>query len=592
MKLSDYVFEFIADLGVDHVFMIVGGGNSHLADSLSKNKKLKYICTQHEQAAAMAAEGYARASGRIGCVLVTSGPGGTNTLTGLCGSWCDSVPVIFISGQVPTRMNTDGKTIRQLGVQQLNIIDFVKAGTKFSVLVDDPLKIRYYLEKSSFLAKHGRPGPAWIDIPTEFQHRMDIKPEKIERFKPEKPSRKEAVNSKVMNSVIKMLKSAQRPILIVGHGIRIADATKSLQKVLKRLDFPIITTWNGIDLIPHDHPLYLGCAGVMGQRSTNYAVANADLIISVGSRMDTRQVGNDSQLYATKAKKIVVDIDKYELNKNLIKIDIPIQTDAKLFLESLYKRIPVKMPNIDQWRNQCQVWRKKYPIVLSEYQTNSDRVNSYVFIKSLCQELAENDVVVTDMGTSLTCTMQTFFVKKGQRLFTNTGLASMGFGLPATIGAWFGRTSKALNRVIGIYGDGGLQMNIQELQTVVHYNIPAKIFVLNNESYLTLKHTQEMFFEGHLAGSSPETGYSAPSFSKIARAYGIKSFFIDDQKNINKAISEVLNFSGPVLCEVMMPKDQQLIPLSILNKAKGYVGAPIEIMYPFLSDEEHQANMI
>ena len=593
MKLSDYVFDFVSSLGTDHVFVIIGGANSHLADSLSKNKKLKYICTQHEQAAAMAAEGYARASGKMGAALVTSGPGGTNAMTGLCGAWCDSVPVFFISGQVPSRLTTNGKTIRQLGVQQINTTDFVKAGTKFVTMLDDPMKIRFYLEKAAFMARNGRPGPVWLDVPTELQHNMDIEPDKLEKFKPPVDTQtKKGVNGLMMRKIISMIKLAKRPLLIAGHGIRISGSTKIFQEVIERLGFPVITTWNGIDLLPHNHPLYVGCAGVMGQRGSNFAIANSDLIISIGSRLDTRQVGNSPHLYAAHAKKIVVDIDEHELKKGLIKIDLPIKMDAGEFLSLLKKNIPKQLPDINQWRNHCANWRKKYPVVLPEYKKNSGKVNSYAFIETLCQELADDDIAVTDMGTSLTCTMQTFFVKKNQRLFTNTGFASMGFGLPCTIGAWFGRLDKSLNRIIGIYGDGGFQMNIQELQTVKHYNIPVKMFILNNKSYLTIKNTQELFFDGHLVGSNPQTGYSAPDFVKIAKGYDIPSYRINSQKNMDSIIKKVLNSKGPVLCEVMMLEDQPLIPLSLLNKARGYAGSPIEVMYPFLSEEEQKENML
>lgn len=593
MKLSDYVFNFVSSLGTDCIFVIIGGANSHLADSLSKNKKLKYVCTQHEQAAAMAAEGYARASGKMGVVLVTSGPGGTNAMTGLCGAWCDSVPTIFISGQVPSRLTTSGKTIRQLGVQQINITDFVGAGTKFAVMLDNPMKTRFLLEKAAFMAKNGRPGPTWLDIPTELQYNMDIEPDKLERFKPPAGTQtKKIANGLIMRKVVSMIKSAKRPVLIAGHGIRISGSTKIFQEIMERLGFPVITTWNGIDLLPHSHPLYIGCAGVMGQRGSNFAIANSDLILSIGSRLDTRQVGNSPQLYAVRAKKIVVDIDEHELNKDLIKIDLPIRMDAGVFLLSLKESLPKQLPDINHWRNHCANWRKKYSVVLPEYNKNNGKVNSYIFVSTLCQELADDDMAVTDMGTSLTCTMQTFFVKGNQRLFTNTGFASMGFGLPGTIGAWFGRLNKSLKRIIGIYGDGGFQMNIQELQTVKHYNIPIKMFILNNKSYLTIKNTQELFFDGHLVGSSPQTGYSAPDFMKVAKGYDIPSYRINGQKNMRSIIKKVLGTEGPALCEVMMLEDQPLIPLSLLDKSKGYAGSSLEVMYPFLSDEEQKENMI
>ena len=590
VKLSDYVFEFIANRGTDRIFLIVGGANSHLADSVSRNPRLSYVCTQHEQAAAMAAEGYARASGKVGVALVTSGPGGTNAITGVCGAWSDSVACVFISGQVPLDLTTDGRTIRQLGVQQLNIIDLVKPVTKFAVMVEKPEMIRRYLEEAFYRATHGRPGPVWIDIPTEIQ-RAEIEPEKLFPFMEfftldGELARVDSVMPKVVSSV----REARRPVLIAGHGIRLAGAQAEFLTLVERLGFPVVTSWNGIDLIDHNHPLYLGCAGVMGQRGTNFAVANSDLILSIGSRMDTRQIGNSPDKYARAAKKIVVDIDHHELEKGLIKIDLPVEADAKLFITTLLNQLENFSASIGGWLENCRKWKAKYPIVLPEYKTLSRDVNSYFFVEALCQNLNDDDVVVTDMGTSFTCTMQTFRARKGQRLFTNSGFASMGFGLPGTIGAWFG--SPGRRRVIGIYGDGGFQMNIQELQTVAHYQIPVKIFVLNNGSYLTIKHTQETFFDGNLAGSDPTSGYSAPDFRAVAKAYGIPSVGAYSQNNLTGAIREALDFPGPVLCEIKMPSDQRLIPISMLDRSKGHAGSPIERMYPFLEEPEFLENMI
>lgn len=591
MKLSDYVFKFIADCGTNVVFTVVGGANSHLADSLGKNPNLRFVCTQHEQAAAMAAEGYARASGKIGVALVTSGPGGTNTITGVCGAWCDSVPCIFISGQVPLALTTDGKTIRQLGVQQINIIDIVKSVTKFAVMVERPELIRHYLEEALFKAKNGRPGPVWIDVPTDIQ-RAKIDPDELAGFSGSSCEEKIGMSEdikKIMPRIMNLLKTAKRPILIAGHGIRIAGAQTEFQELVEKLGFPVVTSWGGIDLIDHGHPLYVGSLGIMGQRGTNFAVANSDLILSIGSRMDTRQVGNDPETFARAAKKIVVDIDGHELKKGLIKMDLPVRADAKLFIESLLANLQKPLADIDEWKKKCQNWKNKYPVVLPEYRTLNQGVNSYVFIEALCGQLNDDDMVITDIGTSSSCTMQTFHIKGRQRLFTNSGFAPIGIGLPATIGAWLGRRN--LYRVIGIYGDGGFQMNIQELQTVVHYQIPVKIFILNNKSYLTIKHTQEMFFDGHLVGSDPGSGYSAPDFSRVANAYNIPSLVADGQKNLDGIIKKALDTPGPVLCEIMMPTDQPLIPLSVLDKSRNYAGSPVERMYPFLPEEEFLENM-
>lgn len=591
MKLSDYVIKFLADLGIRHMFMIVGGANAHLADSLAKNKKIQHICTIQEQGAAMAAEGYARITGNMAAVLVTSGPGGTNAITGLCGAWCDSVPVIFISGQVLKKLYTDGKTIRQLGVQQIHIIEIVKPITKYAAMIEDPTSIKYHLQKAVHIAKSGRPGPVWIDIPTDMQH-AEINPNKLKGFKPE---RQKANLVKLKNQAIKtkrLLERASRPILILGHGIRIAHAEREIISLVNRLGIPVVTTWNGIDLIPENHPLYIGRAGVIGHRGVNFAVANSDLILAIGSRMDTRQVGNNSKNYAKTAKKIVIDIDKRELEKGLIDIDLPVNADAKLFINELSAQLTAdfKTQDISDWIKICRQWKEKYPLVLPKYFRTKKDVNSYVFIDALSNELDGGEVIVTDMGTSLTCTMQTFKIKSGQRLFTNTGFASMGFGLPGTIGAWFGSNKR---KIIGIYGDGGFQMNIKELQTVVYHKIPIKIFLLNNRSYLTIKHTQRFFFGGKITAADPKSGYSTPDFIKVAKAYGLATEIISNHKDMNKKIRSVLNRQGPVLCEVEMLKDQELIPISMFKKVGNkYIARGIEEMYPFLSEEEFKKNII
>ncbi len=596
MKLSDYVFRTLADFGAQHVFMVVGGANAHLADSLARTNGLTYICTRHEQAAAMAAEGYARTGGRIGAVLTTQGPSATNALTGVAGAWCDSIPMIIISGQVVSNLVTDGRTIRQLGTQQLNVVEIMKSVTKYAVMVSDPSTIKYHLEKALHLAKSGRPGPVWIDIPTEIQ-RAEIDPDKLDGFtrpasevralEPPLPSTAE------IQRAIGMIREAKRPLLIAGHGIRLANAVELFRRhLVPALGFPVITTWNGVDLLDHNNSLYAGHAGVMGQRGANYAVANADLILSIGSRLDTRQVGNSPELYAPNAKKIVVDIDSHELAKGLIAIDLPIKADAAQFTIALVRGLRGEtLPNISTWVTWCRRMKQRYPVVLEEYEDNRDGVNSYIFIRTLSSLLKDGDVVVTDMGTSFTCTMQAFRSKGGnQRLFTNSGLASMGFGLPATIGAAFGK--KTSGHVVGIYGDGGFQMNIQELETVIHYGLPLKIFILDSKSYLTIEHTQEDFFGGRYVGSNPASGYSAPAFDLIANAYGLASCAVSDQNLLEQSIKGVLATPGPVLCVVTLPAHQALIPLSKVDKARGYAGAPLEVMYPYLPDEEHKMNML
>lgn len=592
MKLSDYVIEFLGTaLGVRHLFMIVGGANMHLVDSVSRSSKMDYVCVQHEQAAAMAAEGYARVRSGIGAVLVTSGPGGTNTLTGLCCAWMDSIPCIFISGQVSTKDYTDGKTIRQLGVQQINIVDIVKSVTKYSAVVMDPMTIRGHLEKAAYYAFEGRPGPVWLDIPQNVQM-ASVAPDSLQPWVPENGADPTGRAIEKLPEIVGLLKRAERPILIVGNGVRLAKAESLLWQLIELIKFPIITTWNALDLVPDEHPLYVGRSGVFGQYGANFAVANADLILSLGSRMDTRQTGTNRKTFARGARKIVVDISAHELQKDLIDIDVPVHADCSTFLEQCLAELKgFKGKDISAWIQRCNEWRKRYPATLPEYFKQKEYVNSYVFVEVLCDELNNQDVIVTDMGTSLTCTHQAFRVKHGQRLFTNTGLAPMGYGLPAAIGAWFGSGKE---RIVCLHGDGGLQMNIQEFQTVAHYGIPLKLFVMNNSGYLTIKHTQNAYFGGRIVGSDATSGYTVPDIIKVAQAYGFKTEVIESHRDLKSKIQTVLAAPGAVVCDVRMAPDQPLVPILLQHRrADGSIATdPIERLSPYLPEDEFRANMI
>jgi len=592
LKLSDYVIEYLqSTLGIRHIFMIVGGANMHLTDSVARNPKMTYVCVQHEQAAAMAAEGYARVKNGMGAALVTSGPGGTNALTGVCGAWMDSIPCLFLSGQVSVKDYTDGKTIRQLGVQQINIVEIVKSVTKYAAIVIEPATIRYHLERAAYSAREGRPGPVWLDIPQNVQM-VAIDPQALQPWIPEElPTLARRFVDQIPD-IIGLVRRARRPILIIGNGIRLAKAEVLLWQLIEQVRFPIITTWSGADLIPEDHPLYVGRSGVFGQYGANFAVANADLIFSLGSRLDTRQTGTSRKTFARAAKKIVVDISPHELQKDLTDIDVPVHADCREFLDQLVPALDrFAGQGISPWTQRCQEWKRRYPATIPAYYEEKDYVNSYVFVDVLCDELTRDDVIVTDMGTSLTCTHQAFKVKQGQRLFTNTGLAPMGYGLPAAIGAWF---SSGRDRVICIVGDGGLQLNIQELQTIVQYKIPLKLFVMNNNGYLTIKHTQNTYFGGRITAADPGSGYSTPNTVRVAQAYGIATQVIETHKHLKDRIRAVLATPGAVVCDVKMAPDQPLVPILLQHKrADGTIATdPIERLSPYLPEDEFRANMI
>ena len=593
VKLSDYIFSFIAELGVKDVFAVSGGGAMHLVDSLGMNKELNYIATHHEQAAAMAAEGYARISGKPGVALVTSGPGGTNTITGVCGAWIDSIPTIFISGQVTSDTLIGNTGLRQFGIQESNIVELVRPITKYAVTVTDPAQIKYHLQKAVYLATSGRPGPVWLDIPLDIQSKF-IDPDGLFSFIPDNrmPLDTNLLLKKQVAQSIDLLKNAKRPVMISGYGIRLAKGENDYLKLVEKLRIPVISSWTTSDLLAYDHELYIGRSGIMGDRAGNFTVQNSDLLLIIGSRMSIPQVGYKYSTFAREAKKIMVDIDEAELKKPSIKVDFPIHADAKEFMMELLHQLDEQKIriNVADWIQKCNYWKAKYPVVLPEYAENKEVVNSFYFVDVLSKKLDESAVVVTDMGTSFTGTMQAFKTKQGQRFFTSSGHASMGFGLPGAIGACFANDRK---KTICISGDGGLQMNIQELQTMVHYNLPIILFVLNNNGYLTIKLMQQNHF-GRYVGSDKSSGVSCPDIIKVANAHGIKTERIANHDELHAKIDSVLAEPGPFVCEIIMSENQPLIPkVSSAKRPDGtFDSRPLEDLYPFLDRDEFLENMI
>jgi len=593
MRLSDYVAQFIAKKGVKHVFLVSGGGSMFLDDSIGNCKEIRYICNHHEQACAFAAEGYARMKDDIGVLIVTTGPGGTNAITGVAGAWLDSIPMVVISGQVrKQQMRYD--SIRQIGDQEINIIDLVEPITKYSAVVENKEDIRFHLEKGWHLAKSGRPGPIWIDIPLDIQS-AEIDAEKLAGFIPEKEnSENEQKIAEQINRTLELLKKSQRPLIIAGNGIRLAGAVEEFRELIDILRMPVVTAINGNDLVNEDYEFYCGRPGIMGQRSANFAIQNCDLLISIGSRLMLRQIGFNYELFAREAKKVIVDIDEAELGKKTLTPDIPICCDAKKFIGLLRSRIQ-KIAGFrvicDDWKKQCKKWRMDYPVILPDQRMQEKFVNSYRFIEVLGSKLNPDDPVITTNGTANVCTMQCIKLKKGQRLITNSGLASMGYGLPAAIGACLANNNK---RVICLEGDGSLQMNIHELQTLVHYKLPVKMFVLNNDGYLSIKMTQNAYFEGRYVGADPSSGVTTPDLMKIANAYGIPAVRINNHNELSEKIDFVLESIGPAIGEIMMDPLQPLIPkLSSIRTSDGkMVSKPLEDMSPLLPREEFRANMI
>jgi len=595
VKLSDYVIQFIANQGVKHVFMVPGGGAMHLNDSLGRHENIDFVCNLHEQASAIAAEAYARITNHLGVALVTTGPGGTNAITGVAGAWLESTPCLIISGQVKRADMKGNLPVRQVGPQELDIVSIVKSITKYAVTVTNPLTIRFHLEKAITLATSGRKGPVWIDIPLDVQA-ASIVPEELNAYIPEEKKTDEIKSSALLDQInesIKLLNQAERPVLLIGNGVRSAGAQDILLELIDRMGIPVLTTWMGIDLVSDDSPLFFGKPGTVASRGANFIVQNSDLLISIGARLDFAVTGFDQTKFARAAKKIIVDIDSGEIAKLKMNVDIPVCSDAKIFLrEFLNKSHSIKSKTREAWLSRCNDWKLKYPVVLPEHWEQKNFVNSYVFTSILADELGKDDLLIPgSSGSDIDIFWLTMRVKRGQRLFSTGGLGAMGFGIPASIG---GCLASGRKRTVTIEGDGSFQMNIQELETVVRLNLPIKYFVINNGGYASIRSSQRNHFNGRLVGCDPTSGLTLPDTIKIASAYGINSRRITDHNNLRVRIREVLEMSGPVICEVIADPDRPIGPRvsSHIRVDGSIVSRPLEDLWPFLERNELISNML
>ncbi len=594
IKLSDYVFQFVSRLGVKRVFLLPGGGCMHLVDSLGSPGGLEYVCCLHEQAAVIAAEAHAQYTGNVGVALVTTGPGGTNAITGVSGAWIDSTPLLVFSGQVKSSDMIGTSGVRQRGVQEVDIVSLVKPITKYAITVMDPGSIRYHLEKAVYLASTGRPGPVWIDIPLDVQGAM-IDEFKLEGFTPDILSLLEPRReiSSLTDQAIALLNASERPVILAGNGIRLAGALREFIHLAESLKIPILTTWKAIDFLPEDHPFFFGRPGSIGQRGANFIQQNSDLILTLGARLDLLQVGYNYPNFARAAKKIIVEVDDAEIRKLKMPIDLPVCGNVKDFLAELVrKKEALKGKDRFAWLERCRQWKEKYPVVLPEYGQAKSFVNTYALVDVLSDLLSSEDVLVP--GSSGSCseiTMQAFRVKKGQRILNSPGLGAMGFGLPASIGACLASGGK---RTVSLIGDGGLQLNIQDLATIVRLKLPLKLFVLNNNGYASIRNTQNAHFKGHLVACDPSSGLVLPNTCAIAAAYGLKHYRIQDPQHLREDVAEVLADEGPCLCEVMTDPDLLTAPrLSSETRPDGsIVSKPLEDLWPFLGREEFEKNMM
>jgi len=592
IRVADKIMEVLADKGVRDIFTVSGGGAISLDDALAKSERIKYTCCHHEQAVAISTEAYARVKENIGVSLVTTGPGGTNAISGVAGSWMDSVPHLIISGQVYLSQTIGNSGLRQLGSQEIPIVDIVRPITKYAVMVREHKMAIYHIQKAIHIATTGRPGPVWVDVPADIQNGK-IKEEELELFDPSEipPMEYDKDLKEKVAKVVELLKNSKRPLLHMGQGVRMAGALDFFMKLVEQYNIPFVTARNANQNVDWTHEFYVGRPGTFAQRGANFAVQNADVYIAIGTRLSLPQTGYNSRDFARNATKVMVDIDKPELEKKTLAIDIKIHGDAKDFLTELITQLGDASLDSAEWVKQCQKWKVKYPVVLPEYKKQKKPVNSYYFVDVLSDVLGKDDIIVTDMGIAFQGTHQAFRVKSGQRLLTNSGFASMGWGLPAAVGACIANDKK---RVVCIAGDGGLQMTIQELATVMHNKLPIKLFVYNNGGYLTIKQSQEVGFEGRLMGCNEETGISFPDIVKIGEAHKIKVVRINSQENLKQEVQKIVDFDGPIIGELIMDPDQAQIPRAIpryMPDGKS-IQTPFEDMFPFLDREELKENMI
>lgn len=593
IKVSDYIADFLADNGIKDVFTVTGGGAMHLNDSFGHSGRLKCIYNHHEQACAMAAEAYTRLSGDLALVCVTSGPGGTNALTGVLGGWLDSIPMFIISGQVKreTTVWASEAPVRQLGDQEYNITAAVKHMTKYACMITDEKEISYHLEKALYLAKNKRGGPVWLDIPLDIQSAV-IETESLLHF--DKAELKEEkgteLTTQLLRDILNKIKTSKQPVIIAGSGIRLGDAHNEFIELINKLQIPVVTAWNAHDNLWDSHSLYAGRPGTLGTRGGNFIMENSDLILSLGCRLNIRQISYNYKSFSSNAYKIIVDIDQAELDKPTLKPDLKICTDVKDFIKGILNE-PYTFNNERhvEWLRWCRNTNSRYPAVRDIYRETRSPVNPYVFVEKLFKQLNENETIITGNGSACVCTFQAAYIKRGQRLFTNSGCASMGYGLPAALG---GCIANSGNRVICLEGDGSIMMNLQELATIAGNKLNIKIFVLNNNGYHSIRQTQNNIFKNKLIGVNDQNGVYFPKFREVARAFELPFYIADNHDDLESTINAALEIKGPVLCEIVLDENQNFEPkLSSKVLDGGTIVSPdIDDMFPFLSREEYLSN--
>lgn len=595
VKISDWIAQFLVEQGIRYNFTVPGGGAMHLNVSFGHQEGLTNIFVQHEQSAAIAAEGYFRANNELPMVCCTTGPGGTNTLTGVLGAWLDSIPMLIISGQIryATTARAAGIPVRAMGDQEYDITPMVAHMTKYAEMIIDPKTVKYHIQKALYLATHGRPGPVWLDVPLDIQggyidtdEFIEFDPQELADENPPKTTKEQ------IEQVLQKIKEAKRPVLNVGNGIHIANCVELMHKVAEKLNIPVAVAFDSTDLMPTAHPLYVGQPGLLGDRPGNWAIQNADLVLSVGCRLSCRQVGYNVHSWAREAFVIMVDIDKYELQKPSIHVELPIQADAKDFLEQLDLALEKPLDLHEEWLDICRGWKKNYPVVTQKHYEATGLANAYCFLNEISHRAKDDQTIVLANGTVEAC-LHAIYIKEHTRLICNSGAASMGYDLPAAIGACFAIGKKEL---ICLSGDGSIQMNLQELQTIVFHKLPIKIFVVNNQGYHSMRQTEgNLFPEYTKVGVGPESGdLSFPEMKKIAAAYGIPYFSAKSNQELPEALDATLATEGYAMCEIYVDINQKFEPKSATKRLPDgtLVSPPLEDLAPFLPREELEKIMI
>ena len=590
IKVAKYIADFLTRNGIQDCFMVTGGGAMHLDDALGHQEGLRCVFNHHEQACAIAAEGYTRMTGRLAAVCVTSGPGGTNAITGVMGGWLDSIPMFVLSGQVKretTIWSCPDLGLRQLGDQEFDIIHSVSNMTKYAVMLTNPLETAYHLEKALYLALQGRGGPVWIDIPLDVQGAM-IETEELIHFdsKAESPWKVSDVSDDVVDNILTRIRQAKSPLILAGTGIRLGAAEEELLKVIEKLQIPVVTAWNANDTVAFDNPYFVGMPGTVGTRPGNFAVQNCDLLLSLGCRLNIRMIGYNHYDFAKNAYKIIVDIDPKELIKPTIKPDMPINANVKDVLTAILDREYTPASQHVKWVNWCRNLVERYPATIAEYHNSNEMViNPYVFVDRLFETLGNDDRIICGNGSACVITFQACKIKQGQRMFTNSGCAAMGYGFPAAVGVAVADNTR---KTICIDGDGSIMMNIQEMATVAHNRLNIKTFILNNNGYHSIRQTQTNLFKPPFIGVDSESGIGFPNFNKLAEAFGIQYYSICNEKTCKEVINQVLNCEGPCVCEIMVDPAQNFAPKSASRVLPdGRIVSPsLDDMAPFLDREE------